>query len=61
MNLENNPIATAIQKEVKKLLSEDMSKVDIKEKLQKAYPGFNEELFESCYTEAFCNLTVWEE
>lgn len=55
-SLENNPIAVEITKKVKELLFEDMPKSDIKEMIQAAHPAFTEEMFESCYSEAFTTL-----
>jgi hypothetical protein len=55
-SLETNPIAVAIQDKIREMLYEDLSKSDIREKIKAAHPNFPANLFEHCFTEAFCTL-----
>lgn len=54
--LENNPIAKAITEKMISLLSEDMKKSDIREKIKETYPNLDSFLFEACFCEAFVSM-----
>jgi hypothetical protein len=56
MSLETNPIAQDIIGFITEYLYNDLEKSDIKILVKDAFPDFNDEVFELCFTEAFTNL-----
>ncbi len=57
MPLQDNPIAKAITEKMTELLSEDMNKRDIREKINETYPNIEPFIFEVCFCEAFASMT----
>ena len=51
-----NPIYLAIQEQIREMMYNDNSKVDIKEVIFSKFPNLPESAFELCYSEAFCTL-----
>ena len=56
MSLENNSIAQSVTEQIREHLYNDLEKSDIKTLISDAYPHFNDEVFEMCFTEAFTTL-----
>ena len=56
MSLETNPIFEAVTEQIREHLYNDLEKSDIKTLVKDAYPHFNDEVFETCFTEAFTTL-----